>query len=148
MTDTKGEGILNSVFDGYMPYKGDIPKRNEGSIIAFETGEATAYGLYSAQDRGTMFITPGTQVYEGMVIGSSPKNMDIEVNVCRKKHQSNIRAAGSDEALRLSPPRDMSMEEALEFIDYDELIEITPTDFRIRKRILDSNKRYKSKKTK
>ena len=148
MTDTKGEGILNSVFDGYMPYKGDIPKRSEGSIIAFETGEATAYGLYSAQDRGTMFITPGTQVYEGMVIGSSPKNMDIEVNVCRKKHQSNIRAAGSDEALRLSPPRDMSMEEALEFIDYDELIEITPTDFRIRKRILDSNKRYKSKKTK
>ena len=148
MTDTKGEGILNSVFDGYMPYKGDIPKRNEGSIIAFETGEATAYGLYSAQDRGTMFITPGTQVYEGMVIGSSPKNLDIEVNVCRKKHQSNIRAAGSDEALRLSPPKDMSLEEALEFIDYDELIEITPTDFRIRKRILDSNKRYKSKKTK
>ena len=148
MTDTKGEGILNSVFDGYMPYKGDIPKRSEGSIIVFETGEATAYGLYSAQDRGTMFITPGTQVYEGMVIGSSPKNLDIEVNVCRKKHQSNIRAAGSDEALRLSPPRDMSLEEALEFIDYDELIEITPSNFRIRKRILDSNKRYKSKKNK
>ena len=148
MTDTKGEGILNSVFDGYAPYKGDIPKRNEGSIIAFETGEATAYGLYSAQDRGTLFITPGTQVYEGMVVGSSPKNLDIEVNVCRKKHQTNIRASGSDEALRLSPPRNLSLEEALEFIDYDELIEITPTDFRIRKRILDTSKRYKSKKSK
>ena len=147
MTDTKGEGILNSVFDGYMPYKGDIPKRNEGSIIAFETGEATAYGLYSAQERGTMFISPGTQVYAGMVIGASPKSLDIEVNVCRKKHQSNVRASGSDEALRLSPPRDMSLEEALEFIDHDELIEITPTKFRMRKKILDSNKRYKSKKT-
>ena len=146
MTDTKGEGILNSVFDGYAPYKGDIPKRNEGSLIAFETGEATAYGLYGAQDRGILFIKPGTKVYEGMVIGSSPKNMDIEINVCRKKHQSNIRASGSDEALRLSPPKIMSLEEALEFIANDELIEITPTDFRIRKRILDSTKRYKAKK--
>ena len=130
-----------------MPYKGDIPKRNEGSIIAFETGEATAYGLYSAQERGTMFISPGTQVYAGMVIGASPKSLDIEVNVCSRKHQSNVRASGSDEALRLSPPRDMSLEEALEFIDHDELIEITPTKFRMRKKILDSNKRYKSKKT-
>ena len=146
MTDTKGEGILNSVFDGYAPYKGDIPKRNEGSLIAFETGEATAYGLYGAQDRGILFIKPGTKVYEGMVIGSSPKNMDIEINVCRKKHQSNIRASGSDEALRLSPPKIMFLEEALEFIANDELIEITPTDFRIRKRILDSTKRYKAKK--
>ena len=146
MTDTKGEGILNSVFDGYAPYKGDIPKRNEGSLIAFETGEATAYGLYGAQDRGILFIKPGTKVYEGMVIGSSPKNMDIEINVCRKKHQSNIRASGSDEALRLSPPKIMSLEEALEFIANDELIEITPTDFRIRKRTLDSTKRYKAKK--
>ncbi len=146
MTDTKGEGILNAVFDGYAPYKGDIPHRIEGSLISFETGEATAYGLYSAQDRGILFITPGTQVYEGMVIGSNPKGMDIEVNVCRKKHQSNIRASGSDEALRLSPPKNMSLEEALEFIEEDELIEVTPTTFRIRKRILDSNKRYKSKK--
>lgn len=146
MTDTKGEGILNSVFDGYAPYKGDIPQRVEGSLIAFETGEATAYGLYSAQERGTLFITPGTKVYKGMVVGSNPKGVDIEVNVCKKKHQSNIRAAGSDEALRLSPPKEMTIEEALEFIDDDELIEITPTTFRIRKKILDSNKRYKSKK--
>ncbi len=146
MTDTKGEGILNAVFDGYAPYKGDIPHRVEGSLISFETGEATAYGLYSAQDRGTLFITPGTQVYKGMIIGSNPKGMDIEVNVCRKKHQSNIRASGSDEALRLSPPKDMSLEEALEFIEEDELIEVTPSIFRIRKKILDSNKRYKSKK--
>lgn len=147
MTDTKGEGILNAVFDGYAPYKGDIPHRVEGSLISFETGEATAYGLYSAQDRGTLFITPGTQVYKGMIIGSNPKGMDIEVNVCRKKHQSNIRASGSDEALRLSPPKNMSLEEALEFIEEDELIEVTPTTFRIRKKILDSNKRYKSKKS-
>lgn len=146
MTDTKGEGILNSVFDGYVPYKGDIPQRVEGSLISFETGEATAYGLYSAQDRGTLFITPGTNVYEGMVIGSNPKGMDIEVNICRRKHQSNVRASGSDEALRLSPPRVMSLEEALEFLEDDELIEITPTAFRIRKKILDTNKRYKSKK--
>lgn len=134
MTDTKGNGILNSVFDGYGPYKGDIPTRKEGSLISFETGEATAYGLYSAQDRGILFITPGTKVYEGMVIGSNPKGMDIEINVCKKKHQSNIRASGSDEALRLSPPRQMSLEEALEFIEEDELIEITPTNFRIRKK--------------
>ncbi|SHD75532.1 translational GTPase TypA [Schnuerera ultunensis] len=146
MTDTKGNGILNSVFDSYGPYKGDIPTRKEGSLISFETGEATAYGLYSAQDRGILFITPGTKVYEGMVIGSNPKGMDIEINVCKKKHQSNIRASGSDEALRLSPPRQMSLEEALEFIEEDELIEITPTNFRIRKKILDTNKRYKSKK--
>jgi GTP-binding protein len=146
MTDTKGEGILNSVFDGYAPYKGDIPKRNEGSLISFETGEATAYGLYSAQDRGILFITPGTNVYEGMVVGSNPKGIDIEVNVCRKKHQSNVRASGSDEALRLSPPKQMSLEEALEFIEEDELLEITPITFRIRKKILDTNKRYKSKK--
>lgn len=146
MTDTKGNGILNSVFDSYGPYKGDIPTRNEGSLISFETGEATAYGLYSAQDRGTLFIDPGTKVYEGMVIGSNPKGMDIEVNICKRKHQSNIRASGSDDALRLSPPKQMSLEEALEFIEDDELIEITPSSFRVRKKILDTNKRYKSKK--
>lgn len=146
MTDTKGNGILNSVFDGYGAYKGDIVTRKEGSLIAYETGEATAYGLYSAQDRGELFITPGTKVYKGMVIGSNPKGMDIEINVCKKKHQTNIRAAGSDEALRLAPPRQLSLEEALEFIEDDELIEVTPTSFRIRKKILDSNKRYKSKK--
>ncbi len=146
MTDTKGNGIINSVFDCYAPYKGEIPKRSEGSLISFETGEATAYGLYSVQDRGTLFVTPGTSVYEGMVIGSNPKSMDIEVNICKKKHQSNTRASGADDALRLSPPRQMSLEEALEFVEDDELIEITPTTFRIRKKILDTNKRYKSKK--
>ena len=146
MTDTKGNGILNTVFDVYAPYKGDIPKRNEGSIIAFETGEATTYGLHSAQERGVLFVEAGVPVYAGMIVGSSPKGLDIEVNVCRKKQQSNVRASGSDEALRLSPPRIMSLEEALEFIEDDELIEITPTNFRMRKKILDANKRYKSKK--
>ena len=102
MTDTKGNGILNSVFDGYAPYKGEIPTRMVGSLISFETGEATSYGLYSAQDRGILFIDPGTNVYEGMVVGSNPKGLDIEVNICKKKHQSNVRASGSDEALRLS----------------------------------------------
>ena len=148
MTDTKGNGILNSVFDGYAPYKGEIPTRKVGSLISFETGEATAYGLFSAQDRGILFITPGTNVYEGMVVGSNPKGLDIEVNICRKKHQSNVRASGSDESLRLSPPKVMSLEEALEFIEEDELIEITPNTFRIRKKILETNKRYKSKKGK
>ncbi|WP_132995436.1 translational GTPase TypA [Sporanaerobacter acetigenes] len=148
MTDTKGNGILNTEFDGYEPYKGDIPSRSMGSLISFETGETAAYGLYSAQDRGILFVEPGTKVYEGMVVGSNPKGNDIEVNVCRKKQQSNVRASGSDEALRLSPPKIMSLEEALEFIEEDELIEVTPTSLRIRKRILDSTKRYKSKKNK
>lgn len=146
MTDTKGNGILNSIFDEYGPYKGDIPMRKDGSLISFETGEATTYGLYSAQERGVLFISPGRQVYEGMVIGSSPKGQDIEVNVCRKKHQTNTRASGSDDSLRLSPPKQMSLEEALEFIEDDELIEVTPENIRIRKRVLDSTKRYKSKK--
>ncbi|MDR7870641.1 MAG: translational GTPase TypA [Tissierellaceae bacterium] len=146
MTDTKGNGILNTVFDGYAPFKGEIPKRKLGSIIAFETGEATTYGLYAAQERGTLFISAGEQVYEGMVVGSSNKGLDLEVNVVKKKQQSNVRASGSDDSLRLSPPNNMSLEEALEFIENDELIEITPNNFRIRKRILDSNRRYKSKK--
>ncbi|HZK00482.1 MAG TPA: translational GTPase TypA [Tissierellaceae bacterium] len=146
MTDTKGNGILNTVFDKYAPYKGDIPKRKLGSIIAFEAGEATTYGLYAAQERGSLFISAGEQVYEGMVVGSSNKGLDLEVNVIKKKQQTNIRASGSDEALRLSPPNNMSLEEALEFIEDDELIEITPNNFRIRKRILDTNKRYKSRK--
>jgi len=148
MTDTKGNGILNSVFDGYTPYKGDIPTRTQGSLIVYETGEATAYGLYQSQERGILFITPGTKVYEGMVVGSNPKGMDIEVNVCRKKQQSNVRASGSDEALRLSPPKLMSLEQVLEFIENDELVEVTPKSLRIRKKILDSTKRYKSKKRK
>lgn len=146
LTDTKGNGVLNSIFDGYLPYKGDIPRRKTGSIIAFETGESTSYGLYSAQERGILFIEPGTHVYGGMVVGSNPKGLDIEFNVTRKKQQSNIRAAGSDDALRLSTPKLMSLEEALEFIEDDELIEVTPKSIRIRKSILDAGKRYKSKK--
>ena len=146
MTDTKGEGILNSIFEGYERYKGEIPKRKVGSLISFDTGESSAYGLFYAQDRGILFLGAGVPVYSGMIVGSNPKGLDIEVNVCKKKQQSNVRASGSDEALRLSPPKQMSLEEALEFIEDDELIEITPLSFRIRKRILDSSKRYKSKK--
>jgi GTP-binding protein len=148
LTDTKGNGIMNTIFDGYAPYKGDIPTRKEGSLIAFETGETTTYGLHAAQERGTLFVGPGVQVYDGMVIGSNPKGQDIEVNVTKTKKQSNIRASGSDEALRLSPPKEMTLEEALEFIEDDELIEVTPLNYRIRKKILDSNLRYKSKKNK
>ncbi|WP_042679998.1 translational GTPase TypA [Anaerosalibacter massiliensis] len=148
MTDTKGNGILNTEFSDYEPYKGSIPTRSQGSLISFEKGEAVSYGLHSAQERGILFITPGTKVYEGMVVGSNPKGNDIEVNVCKKKQQSNVRASGSDEALRLSPPKIMSLEEALEFIEDDELIEITPENLRIRKSILDTTKRYKSKKRK
>lgn len=146
MTDTKGNGILNTQFEGYEPYKGDIPKRKMGSIISFETGETTAYGLHAAQERGTLFVGPGIEVYKGMIIGESPKGLDIDVNVCRKKQQTNVRASGSDDALRLSPFKDMSLEEALEFIEDDELIEVTPDKFRIRKKTLNSNKRYKLKK--
>lgn len=146
MTDTKGNGILNSVFDGYGPYKGDIPGRKDGSIIVFESGEATTYGLNAAQERGTLFITAGTPVYAGMIAGTSPKGLDVEINVTRKKQQSNVRASGSDDSLKLSPIKDMSLEEALEFIDDDELIEITPSSYRIRKKILDSTKRYRAKK--
>ncbi|WP_313757606.1 translational GTPase TypA [Tissierella sp.] len=146
MTDTRGNGILNSIFDSYAIYKGEIPKRKLGSLISFETGESTAYGLHSAQERGILFIGAGIPVYTGMIVGSNPKGLDIDVNVCRKKQQSNVRASGSDEALRLSPPKDMSLEEALEFIEDDELIEVTPLSFRIRKKILDGTKRYKAKK--
>lgn len=146
ISDTKGEGILNTIFEAYEPYKGDIPRRKTGSLISFETGESTAYGLSQAEDRGLLFIDPGTSVYSGMVVGENPKGLDIEVNVCRKKQQTNIRAAGSDEAIKLSPPVILTLEQALEFIEDDELVEITPKHFRLRKKILDSNKRYKSKK--
>ena len=141
MTDTKGEGIINSIFKVYEPYKGEIPKRAEGSLISFETGDASAYGLNAAQERGVLFIGAGTRVYEGMVIGSNLKGMDIEVNVCKKKQQTNVRASGSDDAVRLTTPRDMSLEEALEFIAEDELIEVTPQNFRIRKRVLNKDHR-------
>ncbi|NLP46223.1 MAG: translational GTPase TypA [Epulopiscium sp.] len=148
ITDTKGRGILNTIFDGYELYKGDIPRRKQGSLVAFETGEAVTYGLYNAQERGILFISPGTKVYEGMVVGQSPRIEDIEVNVCKKKHITNMRAAGSDEALRLSPAKVMSLEEALEFIEDDELLEITPQNLRIRKKILDSGLRKKAQKKK
>ena len=143
LTDTKGEGILASVFDSYAPYKGDIARRSTGSLIAFETGEAVAYGIWNAQERGAMFITPGTKVYGGMVIGVSGKSDDVPVNVCRTKHLTNTRASGSDEALRLVPPRQLSLEQCLEFLADDELLEVTPKSLRLRKRILDHSLRMK-----
>ncbi|ERM92999.1 GTP-binding protein [Caldanaerobacter subterraneus subsp. yonseiensis KB-1] len=148
LTDTKGNGIMTSVFYGYEPYKGEIPSRSRGALVAFETGIATTYGLYHAQERGTLFIEPGTKVYEGMVVGMNSRSGDIEVNVCKKKHVTNLRSATAEEALRLSPVKKMTLEEALEFIDNDELVEVTPQSIRIRKKILDSQQRYKSAKQK
>ena len=143
LTDTKGEGIMSSVFHSYEPYKGDIPRRNSGSLVCFETGEAVTYGLYNAQERGTLFIGAGTPVYEGMIVGQSPKSDDLVVNVCKKKHLTNTRASGSDDALRLIPPKNLSLEDSLEFIADDELLEVTPKSIRIRKRILDNETRAK-----
>lgn len=144
MTDTKGNGIMNSVFDGYGPYKGDIQYRKQGSLIAFEAGDAITYGLYNAQERGTLFIGPGEKVYAGMVIGQNGKGEDIELNVCKAKHLTNTRSSSADEALRLTPPRILSLEQALEFIDTDELLEITPKSLRIRKKILDPTLRKRA----
>ena len=144
LTDTKGNGIMNSIFDGYAPYKGDIQYRKQGSLIAFESGEAVAYGLFNAQDRGTLFIGPGEKVYSGMVIGQSGRPEDIELNVCKSKHLTNTRASGSDEALKLTPPKILSLEQALEFIDTDELLEVTPKSLRIRKKILDPTLRKRA----
>lgn len=143
MTDTKGEGILNTVFYEYQEYKGDIPTRNTGSLVAFEAGIATAYGIFGAQDRGLMFIDPGTEVYEGMIIGQNPKGDDMAVNVCRKKQMTNMRASGSDEALRLVPPKRMSLEQCIEFMAPDELLEVTPKNLRLRKQILSGSERLK-----
>ena len=148
LTDTRGEGILNSVFSSYEPYKGEIISRSTGSLIAFEAGDAITYGLFNAQSRGTLFIGPGTPVYEGMVVGMCPKQEDIAVNVCKKKQLTNTRASGSDEALRLIPKKNMSLEESLEFIGEDELLEVTPENIRIRKRILDNNLRMKAQNKK
>ncbi len=144
LTDTKGEGIMASVFEKYEPYKGDIARRNTGSLIAWETGEACAYGIWNAQERGAMFITPGTKVYGGMVVGVCPKSDDVPVNVCRTKHLTNTRASGSDEALRLVPARQMSLEQCLEFLADDELLEVTPKSLRLRKSILDHSLRMKT----
>lgn len=145
LTDTKGNGILNTSFEGYAPYKGDIQYRKQGSLIAFETGESVTYGLYSAQERGTLFIGPGEKVYAGMVIGQNGKTDDIELNVCKTKHLTNTRASGSDDALRLTTPRILSLEEALDFIDTDELLEVTPKNLRIRKKTLDARLRKREK---
>ncbi|MGN0677397.1 MAG: translational GTPase TypA [Ruminococcus sp.] len=145
LTDTKGEGIMSHVFEGYEPYKGDIERRNTGSLVSFETGEAVTYGLYNAQERGQLFIGSGTPVYEGMIVGASPKTEDLVVNVCKRKHLTNTRASGSDDALRLVPPRILSLEDCLEFLADDELLEVTPESLRIRKRILSNTNRAKMK---
>lgn len=144
MTDTKGNGIINQVFDGYGPYKGEISYRKQGSLIAFESGDALTYGLFNAQERGTLFIGAGTKVYAGMVIGQNGKGEDIEVNVCKAKHLTNTRSSGADDALKLIPPKQMSLEQCLEFIDTDELLEITPESLRIRKKILDASQRKRA----
>ena len=144
LTDTNGKGILNQVFDSYEPYKGEISQRRHGSLVAHETGVSTGYGLFAAQDRGRLFIGPGVNVYEGMVVGSTPKAEDITVNVCKKKHVTNMRASGSDEALKLTPPSVLSLEQSIEFIDDDELLEVTPKNLRIRKKILDKTMRLRS----
>ena len=144
LTDTKGNGIMNTIFDGYGPYKGDIQYRKQGSLIAFESGESVTYGLFNAQERGTLFIGPGEKVYAGMVIGQNGKSEDIELNVCKMKHLTNTRASGSDDALKLTPPRILSLEQALDFIESDELLEVTPKSLRIRKKILDPTMRKRA----
>lgn len=147
LTDTKGNGIMNTAFDGYVPYKGDIQYRQQGSLIAFETGESVTYGLFSAQERGTLFIGPGEKVYSGMVIGENAKTDDIEVNICKTKHLTNTRSSSADEALRLTPPKILSLEQALDFIDTDELLEVTPKSLRIRKKILDPKMRKRGNRS-
>ena len=144
MTDTKGNGIINTIFDGYESYKGDIAYRKQGSLIAFETGEAVTYGLYNAQERGILFVGPGTKVYSGMIVGASGKSEDIEVNVCKTKHLTNTRTSSSDDALRLTPPKEMSLEQCIEFLETDELLEVTPQSLRLRKRILDPTLRKRA----
>lgn len=148
LTDTKGEGVMNTLFHGYMPFKGEIPRRQNGSLISFETGETITYGLYNAQERGMLFLSAGEPVYAGQVVGMSPKNEDIAVNVCKKKQLTNTRASGSDDALRLVPPRRFSLEESLEFLGDDELLEVTPKSIRIRKKILDHAMRMRDQSKK
>jgi len=144
LTDTNGNGIMNQIFAGYAPWKGDMPGRERGSIVAHEAGEATAYGLYNAQERGRLFIAPGAPVYEGMVCGESARAEDMAINVCRKKQLTNTRAAGSDDALRLTPPVNLSLEQCMEFIRDDELLEVTPRSLRLRKRELNKEQRMKA----
>lgn len=147
LTDTRGEGILASVFEKYAPFAGELTRRSSGSLIAFETGEAVAYGLFGAQDRGQLFVSPGTPVYAGMIVGVSPKGEDVTVNICKKKQLTNMRASGSDDALRLVPPKILSLEQCLEFLADDELLEVTPESLRLRKRILDHGLRMRAQKT-
>jgi GTP-binding protein len=146
LTDTKGEGIMASVFDSYQPMKGDVIRRHTGSLVSFETGESITYGLYNAQERGTLFIGAGVPVYEGMIIGSNPRTEDISVNICKAKHLTNTRSSGSDDALRLIPPKQMSLEQCLEYLGDDELLEVTPESLRMRKRILNHGDRMKALK--
>jgi GTP-binding protein len=146
MTDTKGNGIMNSTLIDYEPFRGDIPERSRGSIVVFETGVSVVYGLYSAQERGRLFVGAGVDVYEGMVVGECSRAEDIEVNVCKKKHLSNTRSSGADDALKLVPIPDMSLEKCLEFIASDELVEITTKIIRMRKKVLDTNLRKKKRK--
>ncbi|MEG0765617.1 MAG: translational GTPase TypA, partial [Pseudoflavonifractor sp.] len=146
LTDTKGEGIMASIFDSYAPVRGEIARRNTGSLVSYETGESITYGLYNAQERGTLFIGAGVSVYAGMIIGASPKNEDISVNICKKKQLTNTRSSGSDDALRLITPRTMSLEQCLEFLADDELLEVTPQNLRLRKRLLDHGDRMKALK--
>ena len=146
LTNTKGNGIMNHVFKGYVPYKGDIPGRVRGSLVAFEQGETTGYGIFSLQDRGVMFIGPGEPVYEGMIVGENTREMDMDINPCKAKHVSNMRTSSSDEAIRLVPPRILSLEQALEYINEDEMVEVTPQNIRLRKTILDKTIRGRASK--
>ena len=144
LTNTSGEGVMNTIFHGYSPVKGEMPRRRNGALIAYETGEAVTYGLFNAQGRGTLFIQPGTAVYAGMIVGFSPKQEDLVVNVCKKKHVTNMRAAGSDEALRLNVPKIMTLEESLGFIENDEIMEVTPKSLRMRKKVLSHDQRLRN----
>jgi GTP-binding protein len=146
MTSTKGNGVINTLFEEYGPYKGDIEYRQQGSLIAFESGESVTYGLFNAQERGTLFIGPGEKVYSGMIVGQCAKPEDIEVNVCKTKHLTNTRTSSADDALRLVPKKELSLEQALEYIDTDELLEVTPESLRIRKKILDPTARFRAKR--
>ena len=146
LTNTKGNGIMNHTFHGYVPYKGDIPGRTRGSLVAFEQGETTAYGIFTLHDRGTMFISPGEQVYEGMIVGENTRELDIDINPCKKKNVSNMRTSASDEAVRLVPPRILSLEQALEYINDDEMVEVTPQSIRLRKVVLDHKTRGRASK--
>jgi GTP-binding protein len=148
LTDTRGEGIMATVFDSYAPFRGELSRRNSGSLISYETGESVTYGLFSAQDRGALFIGAGIPVYGGMVVGETPKSEDITVNVCKKKQLTNTRASGSDESLRLVPARQMSLEQCLEFLADDEILEVTPQSLRLRKRILKHDMRLRAQKRK